>query len=136
MQDVQEIHDKGGTMSYYMHNVPGRLRVKSPLLKRNNDAGNELKKALSTIQGVAAVDFNPTTGSLLINYNHRVTKHEDIISLLERKGYFDRTRAVTNESAIHAAAEKTGRVVGKAVLGIAIDKALEGSALSLIGLLI
>jgi len=60
-------------MSYYMHNVPGRLRIKSPLLKRNNDAGDELKKALSTIQGVAAVDFNPTTGSLLVNYNHRVT---------------------------------------------------------------
>ncbi|HET6515041.1 MAG TPA: cation transporter [Thermodesulfovibrionales bacterium] len=123
-------------MSYYLHNVPGRLRVKSPLLKRNSDAGEELKKALSTIQGIATVDFNPVTGSLLVNYNHRTTKQEDIISLLERKGYFDRGRATTNEDYIHVAAEKTGRLVGKAVLGIAIDKALEGTALSLIGLLI
>ena len=123
-------------MSYYMHNVPGRLRVKSPLLKRNSAAADELKKALSTMQGIAAVDFNPTTGSLLINYNHRTAKHEDIVGLLERKGYFDRTKATTNEGYIHAVAEKTGRIVGKAALGMAMEKALEGSALSLISLLI
>lgn len=123
-------------MSYYLHNVPGRLRVKSPLLKRNSAAADELKMALSTIQGIAAVDFNPTTGSLLINYNHRTTNHEDIIGLLERKGYFDRGKATSNERYIHTAAEKTGRVIGKAALGMAIEKAFEGSALSLLGLLI
>ena len=123
-------------MSYYMHNVPGRLRIKSPLLKRNAAAADELKKALSTIQGIAAVDFNLTTGSLLINYNHRTAKPEDIIGLLERKGYFDRTKATTNEAYIHTAATKTGRVIGKAALGLALEKAFEGSALSLISLLI
>lgn len=123
-------------MSYYLHNIPGRLRVKSPLLKRNDAAADELKMALSAIQGIAAVDFNPVTGSLLINYNHRTTKHEDIISLLERKGYFDRKKAVSNDSYFHNAAEKTGRVIGKAALGMALEKAFEGSALSLIGLLI
>src|SRR5271169_1831579 len=123
-------------MSYYMHNVPGRLRVKSPFLKRNAAAADELKKALSTIHGIATVEFNLTTGSLLINYNHRMAKPEDIIGLLERKGYFDRTKATTNEAYIHTAAAKTGRVIGKAALGMALEKALEGSALSLISLLI
>jgi copper chaperone CopZ len=123
-------------MSYYMHNVPGRLRVKSPQLKRNSAAADDLKKALSTIQGIATVDFNLTTGSLLINYNHRTAKPEDIIGLLERKGYFDPTKATTNEAYIHTAATKTGRVIGKAALGIALEKAFEGSALSLISLLI
>ena len=123
-------------MSYYLHNVPGRLRIKSPLLRRNNEAGDEVKKALSSIQGVAAVDFNPMTGSLLINYNFKTTKHEDIIGLLERKGYFDRTRVTTNEGYLHSAAEKTGRFIGKSALGMAIEKALEGSALSLISLII
>ena len=123
-------------MSYYMHNIPGRLRVKSPRLKRNDAAEDELRMALSTIQGIAAVDFNPVTGSLLINYNHRTTNHEDIISLLERKGYFDRKKAMSNDGYFHKAAEKTGRVIGKAVLGMAIKKAFEGSALSFIGLLI
>ncbi len=123
-------------MSYYMHNVPGRLRIKSPLLKRNRGAADELKKALSTMQGIAAVDFNPTTGSLLINYNHRTTRHQDIVKLLERKGYFDSTKAATNDQYINYAAEKTGRVIGKAALGLAVEKALEGSALSLLALLL
>lgn len=123
-------------MSYYLHNVPGRLRVKSPLLRRNSIAGDEVRKALSTIGGVATVDFNPTTGSLLINYNHKTTKHEDIIGLLERKGYFDRTKAESNEGYIQTAAQKTGSFIGKAALGMAIEKAFEGSALSLISFLI
>ena len=119
-----------------MHNVPGRLRVKSPLLKRNSAAVDELKKSLSTVQGIATIDFNPTTGSLLINYNHRTTNADDIIRLLERKGYFDRSKATTNEVYIHTAAKNTGRLVGKAVLGMAIEKAFEGSALSLLAMLI
>lgn len=119
-----------------MHSVPGRLRVKSPQLKRNSAAADELRKALSTMQGIATVDFNLTTGSLLINYNKKTTKHEDIIGLLERKGYFDRTKAESNEGYIQAAAGKTGRVIGKFALGMAIEKAFEGSALSLISLLI
>ena len=119
-----------------MHNVPGRLRVKSPLLKRNSAACDNLKKALSALQGIAAVDFNLTTGSLLINYNHRTAKPEDIIGLLERKGYFDRSKATTNEAYIHTAAKNTGRLVGKAVLGMAIEKAFEGSALSMLAMLI
>ncbi len=123
-------------MSYYMHNIPGRLRVKSPRLRKNDAGADELRIALSTMQGIAAIDFNPTTGSLLINYNHRTTNHEDIISLLERKGYFDREKAMSNDGYFHKAAEKTGRVIGKAALGMAIENAFEGSALSLIGLLI
>ncbi len=123
-------------MSYYMHNVPGRLRVKSPLLKRNAGAAEELKKTLSTMPGIAAVDFNPTTGSLLINYNHKAASHQDIVRLLERKGYFDSTKASTNEQYINTAAEKTGRVIGKAALGLAVEKAFEGTALSLLALLL
>jgi cation transport ATPase len=123
-------------MSYYMHNVPGRLRIKSPLLKRKSGAADELKKTLSTMQGIAAVDFNPTTGSLLINYNHRTTSHQDIVRLLERKGYFDSAKATTNDQYINTAAEKTGRVIGKVALGLAVEKAFEGSALSLLALLL
>jgi copper chaperone CopZ len=136
MQDFQKVYIEGGKMSYYIHNVPGRLRVKSPLLKRNSAAADELKKILSTVQGIATVDFNPMTGSLLINYNHKVASHEDIVRLLERKGYFDRTKATTNEKYIHAAAKKTGRLIGKAALGMALERAFEGSALSLLSLLI
>ncbi len=123
-------------MSYYIHNVPGRLRIKSPAIKKNENVANELKMALSTMNGIATVDINLTTGSLLVNYNPKMASHKDIISILQRKGYFDTTKAATNEQYIHSAATKAGHLVGKAVLGAFVQEALEGSALSLLAVLL
>jgi len=123
-------------MSYYIHNVPRRLRIKRPSIKKNANVANELKMALSTMNGIATVDINLTTGSLLVNYNPKMASHKDIISLLQRKGYFDTTKAATNDQYIHSAASKAGHVVGKAVLGAFVQEALEGSALSLLAVLL
>ncbi|HAM49275.1 MAG TPA: hypothetical protein DCP92_00725 [Nitrospiraceae bacterium] len=123
-------------MSYYMHSVPGRLRVKSPAVKRNDDAAGEIRKTLSTMNGIATVDINVVTGSILINYNPKTIHYNDIVSLLERKGYFDTSRALTNDQFIHRAASQAGNIVGKAIFGTFVEKALEGSALSLITFLI
>lgn len=123
-------------MSYYMHSLPGRLRLKSPIAKRNNGAALEIKKILSSIYGIATVDINPTTGSILINYNHKTVKHNDIVELLQRKGYFDASSALTNDQYIKRSASNAGNALGKVVLGTFFEKAFEGSALSLLGLLI
>jgi len=123
-------------MSYYIHNVPGRLRIKSPSIKKNETVANELKKTLSTMQGIATVDINLTTGSLLVNYNPKMASHKDIVSILQGKGYFDTTKAATNDQYIHGVAAKAGHLVGKAVLGAFVQEALEGSALSLLAVLL
>jgi copper chaperone CopZ len=123
-------------MSYYIHNVPGRLRVKTPAVKRNQDAADEIKKILSTMNGIATVDINLTTGSILINYNPKTIEGKDIVNTLQRKGHFDTSQAITNDQYIQRAASKAGNVVGKAIFGTFVEKALEGSALSLITLLI
>jgi len=123
-------------MSYYVHNVPGRLRIKSPVIKRNKNAEYELKMALSTVEGIATVNINLTTGSLLVNYNPKTVKSMDIINLLEQRGYIDKSKIITNDQYIHAAASKAGKIVGKAVFGLFAEKAFEGSALSLLAVLI
>jgi len=123
-------------VSYYIHNVPGRLRLKSPIIKKNGNLADEIRKTLSTMNGIATVDINLTTGSLLVNYNPKTTSHKDIISILQRKGYFDATRATTNEQYIHHVASKAGHIVGKAVLGAFVQEALEGSAFSLLAALL
>ncbi|MGO9611517.1 MAG: HMA2 domain-containing protein [Dissulfurispiraceae bacterium] len=123
-------------MSYYIHNVPGRLRVKTPIVKKNKDAADEIRKTLSTMSGIATVDINLTTGSILINYNPKTIQYKDIVSTLQRRGYFDMSRAITNDQYIVRAASQAGNVVGKALLGTFVEKALEGSALSLLTLLI
>ena len=35
----------------YIHNVPGRVRIKTPLIKRNPNVAEGIKKALSTVNG-------------------------------------------------------------------------------------
>lgn len=123
-------------MSYYIHNVPGRLRVKSPLLKRNENSAYELRKLLGTVNGIATIDINLTTGSLLVNYNPRAVRHSDIVRLLEAKGYMDASKAMNNDQYIKNAASRAGDVIGKAVFGLFVDKAFEGSALSFLTILI
>lgn len=97
---------------------------------------NELKKTLSQLQGIATIDINLTTGSLLVNYNPKMTGHNDIINILQRKGYFDTTKAATTDQYIHGAAKTAGHIVGRAVLGAFVQQALEGSALSILAVLI
>jgi copper chaperone CopZ len=123
-------------MSYYMHNVPGRLRIKSPVIKNNKNVANELKKTLSTLYGVATVDINLTTGSLLVNYNYKVVKHTDIVDILQRKGYFDASKAVSNDEYIQRAASKAGALIGKSIFGTFAGRALEGTPLSFLAILI
>lgn len=123
-------------MSYYMHNVPGRLRVKSPVIKNNRTAADELKKILSMLNGIAAVDINLTTGSLLVNYNNKTVKYNDIIDILQRKGYFDASKALTNDEYLHKAASKAGALIGKSIFSTFAGMALEGTPLAFLAILI
>lgn len=123
-------------MNYYIHNVPGRLRIKSPVIKKNENASYEVRKTLGAINGIATIDVNLTTGSLLVNYNHKVVSHEDIVNLLERKGYFDKSKAVTHDEYIHGAASKAGSFIGRSVLGSVLGTFLEGTPLALLAMLI
>lgn len=123
-------------MNHYIHDVPGRLRIKSPIIKKNRDAEYELKKILGRMSGIATVDINLTTGSLLVNYNPKAVKRDDILNLLQRNGYFDASKAVTNDQYIHSAASKAGMAIGKALFGAFIGTFLEDSPLSFLTILI
>lgn len=123
-------------MNHYIHDVPGRLRLKSPLIKGNKNAEHELKKALGTMVGVATVDINLITGSLLVNYNPKVLKRNDILNLLQRIGYYDATKTITNDEYIYTSALKAGQVLGKTLFRTLVGVALEDSPLSLITILL
>ncbi|HXW69701.1 MAG TPA: hypothetical protein VEJ88_08825 [Dissulfurispiraceae bacterium] len=101
----------------YIHNVPGRVRIKSDVLKRNPDSVDEIRKALSTIMGIGTVDINLTTGSILINYNRKVTNYEEIVAFLKRGGFFDSSRAITNDEYLKGKVSVVVEAVLMAVAG-------------------
>ncbi len=123
-------------MKCYVHNVPGRLRLKNTLFK-NPAVHYDVQKALVNMgHGIGTADFNTTTGSLLIHYNPSEIKHHDILNTLERAGFYHPEKAVTNDQVIHQATSKVFHIVTKAVSGAFIDSALHGTGLSFLTLLL
>ncbi|HAM50526.1 MAG TPA: hypothetical protein DCP92_07435 [Nitrospiraceae bacterium] len=115
---------------YYIHDVPGRIRIISKHIKRNPQAADEVRMVLSTLTGVATVHINLTTGSMLIYYNPKAVKVADIITILERKGYFDRTKAISNDDYFRKGLSKAGEIVVKTVVGTFIGNAMGNTPLS------
>ncbi|MFZ3064047.1 MAG: HMA2 domain-containing protein [Nitrospirota bacterium] len=123
-------------MSYYIHNIPGRLRIKTPLIKKNQSIAEDVKNLLRPIIGISSTSFNLITGSIVINYNHKVITSKEIVNTLNYAGYFDLSKAITNDEYIKTAAASMGQVVVKTLFGTFIESALEGSALSFIAILV
>jgi len=84
-------------MNYYIHDIPGRIRVRSPRIKNNRRAADEVKRLITLFHGVNSVECNLITGSILVNYHPDRLNKEEIVDLLSEKGFFDKLKAVTND---------------------------------------
>ena len=128
----QEDIGKGDEMSYYVHDVPGRLRVKTPAIKGNPARALQIEELLSKKEGVLSVVSNKTTGSVVINYDSDVLNKEAILDILTKRGHFDPSKVVTNDQLIEDTVSKSGKLVSKAVLGLLMDAAFGGTPLSVL----
>lgn len=123
-------------MSYYIHNVPGRLRIKTPLIKKNQSIAEDVQNLLRPLIGISSTSVNLITGSIVINYDHKIITSKEIVNTLNYAGYFDLSKAITNDEYIKTAATSMGQIVVKTLFGAFVDSALEGSALSFIAILV
>lgn len=123
-------------MSYYVHDVPGRLRVKIPSLKRSSGTAEDIRRILDSIEGVDSTAVNPLTGSVLVTYDSKSLNAKRILDSLTKRGYFDSARVVRNDDYVNSAVSRAGGLISKALIGLILEKAFEGSALSLLTVLI
>lgn len=123
-------------MNYYMHSVPGRLRVKTPLIKGKEQTAKHVEVFLQQIRGVYSISTNPITGSIIINYDVKKVSSRTLLQVLQNRGIFDSARAVTNDQYIQNSASKAGHLIYKAFLGTIVEQSLRGSPLAILGLLI
>jgi hypothetical protein len=131
LPEFQE-NSKGEHMSYYVHHIPGRLRIKTPSLKGNPAKACELEQQLKAIYGAEAVYANALTGSVLINYDTGSVSGDEILDTISKAGHFDPARATTQDWSMEQHLSKAGSVIGRALLGIAIGELFEGSPLALL----
>jgi hypothetical protein len=59
-----------------IHSLPGRVRFRIPSLIDAPSQAEGLQDRLRTLDGVARVDANPTSGSVLIEYRESVVRPE------------------------------------------------------------
>ena len=122
-------------MSYYVHEVPGRLRVKIPSLKRNPRVALSIQSLLKRLVGVAGVSVNTVTGSVVVHFDARTVTSHSILTLLSHEGYIDLARAMSHQQYVEAAVAKVGREASKALLGYALDRVLQGTPLAVVAAL-
>src|SRR5208283_3487330 len=109
-------------MEYYIHQVPGRLRIQTPVLHNNPQKTDEFTKNIKNISGILSLKINPLTGSALLLYDEKKINCEQLIGLLEKNGYFNLAKSTTSDELVEHVSEK--------VLGVAeqIITTLEGSS--------
>lgn len=123
-------------MDYYCHSIPGRLRIKTPIIRRNPVQIEKVRNLLQSVPGVTVFDINALTGSIKINYDDCTTNPETILSILQQNGYYRGDRTESLDYPIEAAFSSVGTAVGKALLGALVGKAFENSTLSFLAMLV
>ncbi len=69
-------------MSCYVHDVPGRLRVRMPETKGNAIIASKLVNRLNALEGITSVKANAVTGSILIRYDARIVNAAACLAIL------------------------------------------------------
>ncbi|MDR3603382.1 MAG: hypothetical protein P4L38_02015 [Syntrophaceae bacterium] len=123
-------------MGFYVHETPGRLRLKIPSLKRNVELADELTLLLCEKQGIDSIEVNALTGSIKINFDESQVTSTTLLNLLSQEGHIDLAKLVSSSRYMDTVFSQAGWVASKAIVGLALDKALEGSSLSIIAALI
>ncbi|MBN1850645.1 MAG: heavy-metal-associated domain-containing protein [Deltaproteobacteria bacterium] len=123
-------------MSHYIHNVPGRLRVKIPSIKGKPQDGLKIQGCLDAMIGIDQVDFSHVTGSVLIHYDPNVIDASKILHQLEKKQYISKTKTSMDNPAAHLDFSSARSALGKFLFGWALGKALENTGLSFLAVLI
>ncbi|WP_298273341.1 HMA2 domain-containing protein [Geobacter sp.] len=121
---------------YYYHHVPGRLRIKTPAVKGRDRAAAAIREIFDRHEGIHRTTVNTTTGSVVIEYDHHRIATDQVLGILKEHGYFDRAKAQTTDRYMDAKLSRAGESVGKAILTTMIERAFEGSAISLIAALL
>lgn len=118
-------------MEYYVHHVPGRLRIKIPSIK-GRAAKSVQVKSLLAIDGVEDIAVNTITGSVVVTYQPERVSVEALLSILKHNGLYDQNCTIGCDEQIQRATQKAASHVGRAAFGWVVGKALEANGLSLL----
>ena len=119
-------------MNYYIHETPGRVRIKIPSIKGKPDRGQEALAVLQSLRGIENATINHLTGSIVINYDPQTTSTEVILLVLADSGFVAPEIVKKKTTAVYKSSAMAGEAIGRALFGWAVGRALEGTGLGFI----
>ena len=122
-------------MSHYVHHVPGRMRIRTPILKRNEKRAQAVRELVTAQTGVKTAEVNTITGSMVIHYDPKRTTSTALFDLLKKEG----CAIAADHSAATGIASRGDALssgVSKAVIGVVVENLLKHSATALVAALI
>lgn len=123
-------------MGYYVHEVPGRLRIKIPSLKNNSREAGNVRRLLEDFSGVTSASVNTVTGSVVVGFDPRALTSQGILHALAQHRYIDLREAIGSASAPKDPMVQMGAALSKVAVGLVLDRAFGGTPLSLLTALI
>jgi hypothetical protein len=78
-------------MSAYVHDVPGRLRIKHGAFVRNQPQLERVSSFIANLAGVHRVETNPVIGSVLVHYDPESMDSAALLSALKTHGHIPET---------------------------------------------
>ena len=117
-------------MQHSIHHVPGRLRVRSTRFRCQPRMVDAMQMHLRQLDGIERIRFNRAAGSVVIYYDPARLDQRRVLEQLKASG------GVPLPTAGRAVMTKAGALVGKALVGAVVNKAVERSAWRLVGALL
>lgn len=122
-------------MTHYLHHVPGRLRIRSVVTKRNPASARKVRALLGQLDGVDEVDVREVTGSITVRYDTDIVSMQDIVGVLKAHGLVASDAPVESMPA-GAALSPRSEAAARRVGSTAMEIVLERSATALLAALI
>jgi len=96
----------------------------------------DLHALMDDLSGVETISVNIVTGSIVVHYDPEVINSNAILTFLIREKYIAPADAVSSQQSDEPALARVSKAVSKVLLGLALDRALQGSPLSILTVLI
>ena len=129
---ITPVNERRENMTYYFHEVPGRLRIKIPALRRNSILAADIHDLLDGLSGIESTSVNIVTGSIIVHYDPERLSSCAILTLLSREEYIDMAKGLSTERQLENTLSSVGHLASKALLGFALDRALQGSPFAIL----
>lgn len=123
-------HEPTPSMSHYVHHLPGRLRVKSQTLRRNEHEAAQVREYLDGLHGVTSAEVNTVTGSLLIKYDASLVGAQTLLNSLRGQGIIKSHPPLQSE--INVGRPDLGQKISDTVVNKLVETMVERSAAALI----